>query len=116
MTTNTLHAHIDTAAADCDGPLYRSWVATFNDEERAERDAAQGINDFSDIHFMNRVLAGQCGPYAVRQLTVKIDESGFTYHEDTEEGYRSGEVRWCTDDCDTEERSQRDVYAEMMGY
>jgi hypothetical protein len=113
--TNTLHAHVDTASADCDGPLYRSWVETFNDEEIAE--SHKEVNDFSDIHFMNRVFANQCGPYAVRQLRITVDDTGFEYHEVTDEGYRNGTVRWCHHDtCDPGERTHRDVYAEQMGY
>lgn len=114
---DNLHAHVSTASADCDGPMYRDWVEAPNDEEIAEHEAAQGVNDFSDIHFMNRVFTGQCGPYAVRQMRITLDDSGFEYREDTEEGYRSGEVRWCHDeDCDPNAYSQRDVFAEQMGY
>jgi hypothetical protein len=111
-----LHAHVATASADCDGPMYHDYVTVPNDAEIAEHEAAQGVNDFSDIHFMNRVFTNHVSPYAVRQLTAKLDDDGFTWHEDTEEGYRAGEVRWCRDDCDESLYSQRDVYAEMMGY
>lgn len=114
--TNNLHAHVSIASADCDGPIYRDYVEVFNDAEVAEREAAQGINDFSDLHFMNRVLTNVCGPYAVHQMTVKMDGDGFEFSEQTEEGYRSGEVRWCHDECDTDARGYRDVYAEQMGY
>ena len=111
-----LHAHVSTATADCDGPMYRDYVMAFSDEEKAESEAAQGVNDFSDIHFMQRVMMRVASPYAARQMTVRVDESGIEVREDTEEGYRHAEVRWCHDDCDTDESSQRDVYAEMMGY
>ena len=80
MTTN-LHAHVSTASADCDGPFYRDYVSTFNDEEIAEHERAQGINDFSDINFMNRVFTNHCGPYAVHQLTVKVDDDGFEWQD-----------------------------------
>lgn len=112
----TLHAHVSTSSADCDGPIYRDYVTVPNDEEIAEHEAANGINDFSDIHFMNRVFTNHCGPYAVHQMRVTVDESGFQWHEDTEEGYRGGEVLWCHDDCDESQASQRDVFAEQMGY
>ena len=114
--TNNIHAHVSTASADCDGPQYSSRVEVFNDEERAEQERAQGVNDFSDIHFMERVFMSVASPYAVHQMTVKVDEEGIDVHEQTEEGYRSAEVRWCRDDCDLEETSYRDVYAEMMNY
>jgi len=116
MNTN-LHAHVSTASADCDGPQYRSYVETFNDDERAETERAQGVNDFSDIHFMERVMMNVANPYAARQMRITVDEEGIDVHEDTDEGYRSAEVRWCRDErCDTEESSYRDVYAEMMNY
>lgn len=112
--TNTLHAHVETASADCDGPLYRHWVEEFNSDEIAE--SKKDVNDFSDIHFMNRVFTNNCGPYAVNMMTVKVDDEGFEWQEQTEEGYRSGHVIWCRDDCDLGERGQRDVFAEAAGY
>jgi hypothetical protein len=123
---NTLHAHVSTRAADCDGPVYDEWVVTYSDHERAEQVRAyfngimlgydDAVNDFSDIHFMNRVFTNQCGPDAVHQMTIKVDDDGVEYHESTEEGYRAGTITWCRKDCDTSERSHRDVYAEQMGY
>lgn len=114
---STLHAHIDARSVDCDGPMDYSWVVSFNEAERTEEREAAGVNDFSEIHFMNRVLTGQASPYSTRQLRLTMDDDGFEYHEDTEEGYRQGTVRWCRDeDCDPNERSQRDHYAEAMGY
>ena len=116
MTTN-LHAHVSTASADCDGPIYRDYVTSLNDAELAEHADANGVNDFHEIHIMNLVFTNHCGPYAVHQLTVKVDDDCFEWNEQTEEGYRAGEVRWCRDaDCDPNAASQRDVYAEMMGY
>jgi len=114
--TNNIHAHVSTASADCDGPIYRSYVRSFNEDEIAEQKAAQGVNDFSDIHFMERVMMSVASPYAAHQMTIKVDESGIDVHEQTEEGYRSAEVRWCRDDCDLEDESYRDVYAEQMNY
>lgn len=113
--TTTLHAHVETSSSDCDGPFYRHWVDQFNADERKE--SMEDINDFSDIHFMNRVFTNNCGPYAVsHQLTIKVDSEGFEWNEQTDEGYRAGHVIWCTDDCDLDESGQRDVYAEQMGY
>ena len=114
---STLHAHVSTAAADCDGPIFRDYVVGLSEEEIAEAVHADGVNDFSEIHFMNRVFANLCGPFAVYQMRVVVDDSGFEWNETTDEGYRNGEVRWCrTADCDPNAYSQRDVYAEMMGY
>lgn len=116
--TNTLHAHVSTASADCDGPMYRDYVMGFSDDETKEHEDADGVNDFSDIHFMERVMMSVASPYAVEHgMTVKVDDAGIEVHETTDEGYRRAEVVWCRDeDCDPNASSQRDVYAEMMGY
>jgi hypothetical protein len=46
-----------------------------------------------------------------------MDSDVIEVHENTEEGYRSATARFCDDAaCDPEAYSQRDVYAEMMGY
>jgi hypothetical protein len=50
-------------------------------------------------------------------MRVDITEGGFSTYRKTDEGYSASEVRWCEEDwCDPEASSQRDVYAEMMGY
>lgn len=115
MSTN-LHAHVSTASADCDGPMYRDYVLSLSESELAEHIAADGVNDFHEIHFMERALCSVASPYAACQMTVKIDDDGIDVYERTEEGYRSAQVRWCRDECDENETSQRDVYAELAGY
>ena len=115
MTTN-LHAHVDTASADCDGPMYRSWVEKLNDEEVAEHVAAQGVNDFHDLHFKARVLSNHVSFHSEAGVFVTVTADGFVMNEDTEEGYRSASVRWCEDECDETKTSYRDVFAEQMGY
>lgn len=103
--TDNLHAHIETASADCDGPFYRSYTVF----------QSEGGEDTMD--FMNKTFAGQVSPYAVSiGMKVVITEDGFEWSESTEEGYRHGEVRWCHDMNCQPTYSQRDVYAEMMGY
>jgi hypothetical protein len=112
----TLHAHIATSSRDCDGGHGQDYIMFFNDEEIAEHAAAQGINDFSDIHFMQRVMNSVASPYAVEYgMTVKVDSEGIEVHEQTDEGYRAAQVRWCHDQC-ADESSQYDQFAEMMGY
>lgn len=107
--TNTLHAHVDTASADCDGPMYREYVCQMNSDETT--------SEFGDLEFKGRMLTNQVSFHSEFGVTVKADEHGFEMHEQTDEGYRSAHVRWCEDEtCDSEAYSQRDVYAEMMGY
>lgn len=112
----TLHAHIDTASRDCDGLYTRDYVMTFNDAEVEE--SKKDVNDFSDIHFMNRVMTNIASPYAVEHgMTVKVDDAGIEVHEVTDEGYREATVRWCRDeDCEVAEWSFRDHTAEAAGY
>jgi hypothetical protein len=120
MTTSfALHAHVSTASRDCDGPQYNSWVTVPNDDEIAEFAAAQerGYNDFSDLHFKERVLGNHVSFHADGPHTVEITRDGFKMSEATDEGYRSADVTWCEDpDCDPDDRTHRDVFAEAAGY
>lgn len=120
MTTN-LHAHIHTYAIDCDGPVQQSRVETLNDAERAEHeasfnDAGESVNDFHDYRFRERVLSNAVTWHPDFVCKVEITEAGFEVREETEEGRRITNVEWCERDCDPNERSYRDVYAEQMGY
>lgn len=110
--TTTLHAHVSTSSSDCDGPMYREYVEVFNDDETAE--SGKAYNDFSDLHFKARILSNAVSFHAT--CKVEVDEDGFQYHEQTDEGYRAVHVSWCESDCDESQSSQRDVFAEQMGY
>lgn len=117
MNISTAHAHVSSASADCDGPMYRDYTVFVDDEAKAKSAACDGVNDFWEIEFRNSILTSQVSVYAVEHgLTMKATEAGFCWHETTDEGYRSGDVRWCDDEDCGESYSQRDVYAEMMGY
>ena len=96
--------------------MYRDYVTVLNDDEIAMHEDAQGVNDFHDLVFKSRVLSNHVSFHSEFGVTVAVHEWGFTTHEQTDEGYRQAEVRWCEDDCNEDEYSQRDVYAEMMGY
>jgi hypothetical protein len=109
----TLHAHVSTASADCDGPMYDEYIMTLSEQE-------QGA-EFVEISFRERVIASIVSVTGGRGTLVVDSEPGgwatnVAWHQGTEEGYRSAEARFCEDDCDLGERSHRDVYAEMMGY
>lgn len=107
-TTTNLHAHIATASSDCDGPMYRDYVTTMNAAEQADQ--------FGDLAFKERVMGNHVSFSPLDKVQVEVTSEGFTMHDVTDEGYRSAEVRWCEDECADGEYSQRDVYAEMMGY
>lgn len=116
MTTH-LHAHVSTASADCDGPMYKSYITELNDEERAHHERANGVNDFHELEFKARVLSNHVSFSPLVKVEVEVTEGGFTTNEGTDEGYRSAEVRWCEDEtCDLTAYRQRDVFAEQMGY
>lgn len=115
--TNTLHAHVSTYSRDCDGGHGHDYVMMFSESELAERENADGINDFSDIHFMQRVMMSVASPYAVEYgMTVKVDSTGIEVNEATDEGFRSAEVRWCREACEETYDHHFDEYAEAMGY
>ena len=115
--TTTLHAHVSTASSDCDGPMYRDYVSALNDDERAMHEKANGVNDFHELEFKARILSNHVSFHSEAGVQARIFDGGFETTEQTDEGYRSSEVRWCEDaDCDPNAASQRDVFAEMMGY
>lgn len=113
---SNLHAHIDTYAVDCDGPISNSYVMTMNDDEKA--------SEFGDIEFHNRVVASVVNTYSIfQQGTLRVTSGeGADYvamlewSEQTEEGGRSTSAFICENDCDTGERSYRDHRAEDAGY
>lgn len=133
MNTTTLHAHVNTYSVDCDGPISRDYVMTYNDDERAEqvrgyfngviRGEDHPINDFSEISFRQRVLSHVVSAYTTWQgtLTVTGDEQGgltkiLDWSETTEEGGHHIRAEFCSDDCDTGEEGYRDYRAEAAGY
>lgn len=113
---NTPHAHIDRDATDCDGRMSHSHVVSPTPEELADQ--------FGDIHFMERVVGSATSVYALLdtgRLDVTRTGTGtydlkFEWSEPTEEGSIHIEGRFCTDDCNLDESSQRDHRAESMGY
>lgn len=123
MTENEIHAHVDSYSTDCDGAISRSYLMTLTDADRAKREAAAGVNDFTDIEFTDRVVAHMVNAYSLMyegKLTVRKHEDGdvmLNWSEATEEGGRAVDVRICRDACDLgEDSSYRDHRAEAMGY
>ena len=113
----SLHAHVARESLDCDGRHGLNYIITLNDEERAEHAAANGINDFHDLNFKNRVLGGVVSFHPDEEAEVRVIAQGFDYMEVTEEGFTRAEVTWCEDEsCDPDEGGQYDQYAELSGY
>jgi hypothetical protein len=116
---STLHAHVSTTATDCDGRIDNDYVLTMNEAEIAE--SQQQYNDFSDIHFRERVIGSIMhltgGPGT---LTVHSEPGTWAdrvvWEQETEEGGRNNMALFCEDDCDEAETRYRDHRAESMGY
>lgn len=115
--TNTLHAHIQTYAVDCDGPISSGYTMTVNDNEKR--------SDFGDIEFHHRVVNRVVNTYSLfltGSLKVTNEEDNgirLVWSETTEEGGRSIEALICKDeDClsDGDDYWQRDHRAEEAGY
>lgn len=100
-----LHAHVDTGSRDCDGTYSGGHVEQMTLEERCD--------SMGDLHFKDRVLAGVVSLHGTGRL--KVTPEGLEWFEQTDEGYRAADVRWCEDDCE-EASWQRDHRAEEMGY
>lgn len=111
-----IHAHVSISTADCDGEINRSHTEVYSEDELREQHEANGVNDFSDIHFMERVLLSVASPYTTNVVNITMDEHGIEVREDTEEGYRNATVQWCEYDCTTDTTTYQDVRAEQMGY
>lgn len=101
-----VHAHVRNQSRDCDGDYSSGHVTEMTLEERCD--------SFGDLHFKERVIADVVNVHGYGTLTVTPD--GVDWHEQTEEGYRAAEVRWCEDECREERPWQRDHRAEAAGY
>lgn len=111
-----LHAHLDRTATDCDGRLDDSRVLTQTDDEKA--------GEFGDIEFHNRMVGSIVNTYSILSTgNLKVIRLGdaapdvmIEWSEQTEEGYVHAVIRFCEVECDLDESSHRDHFAEMMGY
>lgn len=101
-----LHAHVSTSSADCDGTYSGGQVYEMTLQERCDM--------FGDFAFRERVLGSVVNLHGHGRMDVTPD--GIEWREQTEEGYRAAEVRWCEDDCPEERSWQRDHRAEAAGY
>ena len=103
-----VHAHVETSSRDCDGTYTAGHVMELTLEERCDQ--------FGDLHFKDRVMASIVTIHGHGTLTVT--PSRLSWHEQTEEGYRAAEVRWCEDDCPEAgwKSWHRDHSAEAAGY
>jgi hypothetical protein len=101
-----LHAHVTTASRDCDGDYSSGYVLEMSTLEKDDQ--------FPDLTFKDRVMGSIVSLHGHGTLTVTPE--GLAWHEQTEEGYRAADVRWCEEGCEGERSWQRDHRAESMGY
>ena len=101
----TVHVHIETSSSDCDGPLYRSSTWTPEDDQSSAEFFAKWM---LSLHAYNGTV----------EVHVTADgEWVGTHSQRTDEGYHAEEHRSCIyEDCRGQRASQRDIYAEQMGY
>lgn len=113
--STSLHAHVETYIRDCDGSYYSEYVMPLSAEEVDAHVKADGVNDFHDIYFKERILSSVVALHT--HAKIEITPEGFTYGQPTEEGFRNTEVVWCEDEsCDPRASEYRDFAAEAMGY
>lgn len=101
------HAHIESESRDCDGKYTSGRVDVPTLAERCDV--------FGELVFKDRILTSVVTIHGSGTLSVTPD--GLEWHEDTDEGYRREDVRWCEEqDCPDMKPWQRDHTAESMGY
>ncbi len=105
MTNTTLHAHVSTNSADCDGRYSSDYIT---------RCDARFTGDFADLDFKHHVVTMLISVYS-EYGKLEFVPNGFNWSEPTEEGYSSAEARWCEDECD-DSALFRDHSAEAAGY
>lgn len=109
---STHHIHVSRNASDCDGPIDHYHVDL-------PRPGDEGGSMFS--HWMRALQwLPNAAVYVEGTMTVKHHEDG-TYSAEwsapTDEGYEHEEIRVCLDPhCAYDRASQRDHFAEAMGY
>ncbi len=120
MTTTTLHAHWTSDARDCDGPISHFW-----DVAPAERydpvTQAWGFDDEFDFEtkMAEALVKVPYGGDGMVTITFDRTEDGRlrgTMSHETEEGYSARAFEVCKSDDFDPVPTQRDVYAERMGY
>ena len=103
MNIETLHAHVERSAADCDGRYDSSYV----------KPIVQGQTEYE---FRREVIDVVVSVYS-EHGDLKVRGDHYEYVETTDEGYEAYTAQLCDDeDCDDSERTYRDHTAESMGY
>jgi len=119
------HVHLETSSRDCDGPFYTSRTVTFRhlrwDKDKDEDIETNGYDPDDLWRRLAQMHAPLTGPSTIKiELTdcnIRAGLFKMTWAESTDEGHSSGEMRGCYDPtCAHRSPSQRDIFAERMGY
>lgn len=117
---SAIHAHVSRHSSDCDGTYTSGWTMTMTAEEVVE--SQQDVNDFSDIHFTERVVCEVVNAYSLigtgdlRVTRFSDGDVRLSWSEATEEGFVNVEATICRDECPDSQPWQRDHAAEAAGY
>ena len=106
----TYHAHVESAATDCDG--------TYTSGYTMVADAGEESFEF-DMRVLSAVVSTGVDLGCTGRLEVNSFEdhtNRYTWTEATEEGGRERIATTCWDDCADAAGWQRDHTAEAMGY
>ena len=85
-----LHAHIVSESRDCDGTYHSSRTVEMTTDERT--------SDFGDLEFKRRII-GDVISVIAQDGRLIVEEGRISWHENTEEGYRTSDADWCEGDC-----------------
>lgn len=100
------HVHAYSRSVDCDGPLDR--------ERTYQLTSLRDVEDKGDL--WSRLVRMEVCPHGIQ--TVNITEGHCAeFNQLTDEGFSAVTLQGCTDpNCAHDRASQRDHYAEAMGY
>jgi hypothetical protein len=119
------HVHVHTHSSDCDGPMehWHTYRIPNIREEALRPEYLRGPHytgpEFSDLwDYLCKNEVSTCYPGTVTISPGEgNDDAECHWSYTTDEGHRGGEMEVCSDpECAHEGSSQRDHYAEAMGY
>lgn len=113
---STLHAHVESESADCDGRYSRTYVMERHSFTQSEDEFIGHVLD------MTVSTDAEDGTLKVTQSDVRRPGLGrycypvFEWSQSTEEGFSHVKVTFCLDDDADTPATQRDHSAEAAGY
>jgi len=115
-----LHVHFESRARDCDGPMDRSFIVRPNSYRPGILESPDDL--WREMVKSETPTGNECGESWTKAWTTREGNEELVYHFEAwepndEGGGRNVCLNTCTDaDCAYEKSSQRDYFAEAMGY